>query len=122
MRSGRVPAVSPSTGGRQSHQRRLRGGLRLTHEGADWLSLIRRDEQGWSEVGGGDGAVLWVDTDDDADDRGVLACAVPVDEPGDYLVRYADSTATVRAAEPFVVALLLGVAADDRLRVTRLRG
>ncbi len=54
----------------------------LTDEGADWLSVVQRDEGGWTEVGGGDGGSLWVDTDDDADDRGVLACVIPVDAPG----------------------------------------
>jgi hypothetical protein len=78
----------------------------LTEEGADWLSIVRRDDEGWTELGGGDGGFIWVDTDDDADDRGVLACAIPVNRPGDYLVRYADSSTTVRTAEPYVVAVL----------------
>ena len=94
----------------------------LTDEGADWLSVVQRDEGGWTEVGGGDGGLMWLDADDDVDDRGVLACVIPVDAPGDYLVRCADSSATVRAAEPYVVAVLLGVVADDRPRVTRLGG
>ncbi len=95
----------------------------LTDEGADRLSLVQKDEGGWTEVAGGDGGLMWVDTDDDADegnDRSVLACAIPVDAPGDFLVRYADRTATIRASEPYVVAALLGVGADDRPRVTRL--
>jgi hypothetical protein len=97
----------------------------LTDEGANWLSLVQRDEGGWTEVAGGDSGLMWVNTVDDADediDRGVVACAIPVDAPGDYLVHYADSTATIRAAEPYVVAVLLGVVADDRLRVTRFGG
>ncbi len=94
----------------------------LTDEGADWLNVVQRDEGGWIEVGGGDGGLVWLDTDDDADDRGVLACVIPVDAPRTYLVRCADSTATVRAAEPYVVAVLVGVVADDRPRVTRLGG
>jgi hypothetical protein len=63
---------------------------------------------------------LWLDTDDDADDRGVLACAIPVDRPGDCLVRYMNSSTTVWAVEPYVVAVLLGVVADDWPLVTRL--
>jgi hypothetical protein len=57
----------------------------LTDEGADWLSLVRRDEGGWTEVAGGDGGPVWVDTDDDADqevNRGVLAYATLVAAPG----------------------------------------
>jgi hypothetical protein len=94
----------------------------LTDEGADWLSVVRRDEGGWAEIGGGDGGLVWLDTNEGTDDRGVLACVIQVDEPGDYLVRGGDSSATVTAAEPYVVAVLLGVMADDRPRVTRLGG
>ncbi len=97
----------------------------LTDEGEDRLSLVRRDAGGWGEVAGGDGGFLWVDTEDDADedaDRGVLAYATAVDAPGEYIVRYADSTVTIKTAEPYVVAVLLGVVADDRVRVTRLGG
>ena len=93
----------------------------LTLEGADWLSLAQRDAEGWQEVAGSDDGVLWVNTDDDADERGVVACALPVDEPGNYLVNCANVTATVTATGALIVALLLGVAADDRLRVTRLQ-
>ncbi len=94
----------------------------LTDEGADWLSVVQRDQGGWTEVGGGDGGLVWLDTDDAAANRGVLACVIPVYAPGDYLVRYADSSVTVRAAEPYVVAVLLGVVADARPRVTRIGG
>ena len=65
---------------------------------------------------------MWVDTDNDADDRGVLASSIPADAPGDSLVRCADRSATGRAAEPYVVTVLLGVVAGDRPRVTRLGG
>jgi hypothetical protein len=27
----------------------------LAEEGADWLSIVRRDDGGWTELGGGDG-------------------------------------------------------------------
>lgn len=94
----------------------------VTDEGADWLSVVQRDEGGWAELGGGDGGLVWLDTSEDTDDRGVLACVIPVDEPGDYLVRCADSSATVKVAEPYVVAVVPGVMADDRPRVTRLGG
>ncbi len=95
----------------------------LTDEGADRLSLVRRDAGGWAEVAGGDGGFLWVDTEDDEDaHRGVLPYATAVDAPSDYLVRYADSTVTIKTAVPYVVAVLLGVVADDRVRVTRLGG
>jgi hypothetical protein len=97
----------------------------LTDEGADWLSVVERDEGVWTEVAAGDGGLMWVNTDDDADedvDRGVLACAIPVDAPGDYLVSCADVRARISAEEPYVVAVLLGVVADDRPLVTRLRG
>ena len=65
---------------------------------------------------------MWLDTSEDTDHQGVLACVIPVHEPGDYLVRGGDSSATVTAAEPYVVAVLRGVMADDRPRVTRLGG
>ncbi len=94
----------------------------VTDEGADWLSVVQRGEGGWAEVGGGDGGLVWLDTSEDTEDRGVLACVIPVDEPGDYLVPWADSSATVKAAGPYAVAVVPGVMADDRPRVTRLSG
>lgn len=97
----------------------------LTEEELDWLSVVQRDDGGWTELTGGQGGFIWINTDDDEDedsDLGVVACAVPVDAPGDYLVRYADGMATVRAQEPYVVAVLLGVVAVGPFHVTRLGG
>lgn len=95
----------------------------VTGEGADWLSLLRKDDEGWAEALGSNGGQLWINTADGPDEtppRGVLACAVPVQAPGDYLVHYGDKKTTVRAAQPYAVAVLLDVAASDTLRVTRI--
>ena len=85
-----------------------------TDDRGDWLALMHKGSEGWREVGGGDGGQMWVlcgDTEED--EEGVVVQAHPVERPGTYLVRAGLREATVRVEGSHLVAVLVGVSADE---------
>ena len=85
------------------------------HDQGEWLSVMRRGDDGWRELAGGNGGLTWLlsgDADEGEDEVGILAAALPVPTAGSYEVACPGDAVTVPTSTRHVAAVLVGVAAE----------